>query len=382
MTRASPLRGPSSRSRLRARTGPLLRRLGPKPLSPRIGGQVAGVVESVHEWAAETPGARYEPIRPAESYVRRLPKTLTPEGQARLERLRQHQSPEAFRAVVPGARLVDPHAPLVLTSDRRLLAESAFEHVRANPPSRRHLHRARHLEGRYMALLNQWWENYFHWFLDTLPRAGLLPLDEEPQTPVIVPAGLASAQLESLALIGIERERLVPFDHAHLQVDELIFPSFAGRPGYPPRWAVSSLRERLSPKTGPAHRRLWVSRAAANRGRVANEGAVLQMLDSYGFEPVQPENHPLTEQLRMFGAADLIVAPHGSGLANIVAAHDATVIELQSERWWGKGCYYTLSDALDLDYWYVFCSTTRWGHLVVDLTLLQATIEAALDARD
>ncbi len=105
----------------------------------------------------------------------------------------------------------------------------------------------------------------------------------------------------------------------------------------------------------------------------------MNMLNSYGFEPIQPEKHPLAEQLRMFGAADVIVAPHGSGLANLTAARDATVIELQSERWWGNGCYYALSDALDLDYWYVFCDTTRWGHLSVDLALLQATIEAALD---
>lgn len=233
-----------------------------------------------------------------------------------------------------------------------------------------------------MALLNQWWENHFHWLLDTLPRASLLPLDEDPVTPIIVPAGLTSAQLESLAMIGIPRERLVAFDHAHLQVDELIFPSFVGRPGYPPQWAASWLRERLSPKAPSEHRRLWVSRAAATRGRVTNEADVVKMLNSFGFEPVQPEKHSLAEQLRMFSAADVIVAPHGSGLANIIAARDATVIELQSERWWGKGCYYTLSDALDLDYWYLLCDTTKWGHLVVDPALLQATIEAALDARD
>ena len=370
-----------TRSWVEANTRRVRRRVGPKPYAPRVGGRIDGAVTSVRVWAAETPGATYEPVKPAESYVRRVPKTLTPVRQARLERVRPHESPEAFRATLPQARLAGFHAPIVLTSDQRLLAESAFEHVRESPPSGRRLHRARRLNGRYMALLNQWWENHFHWVVDTLPRASLLPLEEEPDTPIIVPARLTSTQLESLAMIGIQEERLVRFDHLHLQVDQLVFPSFAGQPGYPPPWAVDWVRDRLSPQAAPASRRIWISRAAAARGRVTNERAVMDMLEGYGFEFVQPERHSLAEQLRMFAAADVIVAPHGSGLANLVAARDATVIELQSERWWGKGCYFALSDALGLDYWYLLCEASRWEHLAVDVSLLEATLEAALDTR-
>lgn len=365
-------------SRLRVRTERLLERLGPRPLSARTGGRVVGAVESLRAWVAENPGASYEVMRPAESYLRRPPNSLTPEGQARLRQLRRQESPEAFRALIPGARLMDPSAPLVLTADRRLVLESAFEHRRTTPTPQRRLHRPRHLEGRYMALLNEWWKNHFHWTLDTLPRASLLPFATEPQTRIIVPADLTDAQVDSLALIGIPRDRLIPFDHPHLQVEELVFPSFVGQPGFPPPWAVSWLRERLSLSAQTPRRRLWVSRAGAIRGRVANEQAVLKLLDRYQIEPIQPERHSCAEQLRMFGAADVIIAPHGSGLANIVAARDATVIELQSERWWGNGCYYTLSDALDLDYWFMLCDTTRSGHLLVDLEVLRATIDAAL----
>jgi capsular polysaccharide biosynthesis protein len=380
MTRQWVLSRAPLRSSVQARTARVLDRVGPKPLSPRTGGRVAGAVESLREWAADTPGATYEALRGAERYERRPPKTLTPEWQTRFEPLLWHHSPEAFRAVVPHARLVGSDPALVLTSDRRLLAESAYEHLRISPPRLR-LHRPRHLRGRYMALINQWWRNHFHWLVDTVPRANLLPLDEDAETPVIVPAGLSHTQVESLAMVGVPPERLRAFDHPHLQVDELIFPSFVGRPGYLPRWAAVSLRERLSPESSPREprRRLWVSRAAATRRRLVNEGAVVEVLDSYGFEPIQPEEHSLAEQLDMFRSADMIVAPHGSGLANIVAARDATVIELQSKRWWGNGCYYALAEALGLDYWFVVCDETRRGHLLVDPALLQATIDAAFD---
>lgn len=343
---------------------------------------MTGTVESLRDWAAETPGASHEPVRPSESFTRRRAKTLTPEGQARLERMRGHRSPEAFRAVVPAARLVDLGAPLVLTGDRRLVAESAYEHLRSPSIAHPGLYRARQLGGRYMTLLNQWSENHFHWFADTLPRASLLPLEAEPETPIIVPTGLSASQLESLAMIGIPRERLLPLPHRHLQVDELVFPSFVGQPGFPPPWAVRWLRDRLAPPPNrPGQRRLWVSRAAATRGRVANEQAVLSVLSDYGFEAVQPEKHDLAEQLRMFADARVIVAPHGSGVTNILASRDATVIELQSERWWGRGCYYALADALDLDYWFLMCEVNRREHLVVDPELLRGTVDAALEGR-
>ena len=365
-------------ARVRAHTRGVLGRTGWVPRLPGLGPKPSGVVEAVQAWAVVTPGARYEEVWPSEQVLRRAPKTLTPEGLPRLARLRRQEQPAAFRALVPGARIVDRRAPLVLTADRRLLLESAFEHLRAAPPSRRRLNRARRLEGRYMLLLNQWWENHFHWFADTLPRAALLPLDEDPDTRVLVPEGLTPLQLDSLQAIGLARDRLVFLDHPHVQVDELVFPSFAGRPGYPARRAVAWLRDHVAPPRPTARRRLWVSRAAATRGRVANEEAVLELLGRYGFQVVQPETEPLAAQMDLFASAEVVVAPHGAGLANLVAARDATVIELQTERWWGKGCYYTLADALDLDYWYLMCGATRRGHLVVDTALLGATLDAAL----
>lgn len=342
---------------------------------------MTGTVESVRQWAAQTPGAAYEELMPAETETRRPARTVMPAPLPRMEALRSRRSLAAFRAVVPGARLVDFQGAVVLSADARLLVESAVQLDRSLVSSGRRLHRARRRGGRYMALLNQWSENHFHWLVDALSRASLLPLEDERDTPVIVPPTLTGAQRESLAMIGLDPGRLVPFDHPHLQVDELVLPSFAGQPGYPAPWAARWLRDRLAPPEAPAGRRLWVSRAGVTRGRVANEAAVLHLLAGYGFEPLQPEKHSLVEQLERFGSAELIVGPHGAALSNMCAARDATVIELQSERWWGRGIYYSLADALGHDYWYLLCETSRWRELVVDLALLQATVEAALAAR-
>lgn len=367
----------SSRPTLaKARATSVLGRL-PRPPKPRLGPRLNGTVGSVRQWADETAGAEYEELVPAEEYVRRPALTVSAPMQ-RMDALRTQSSPAAFRAVVPGARIVDLSGAVVLTADARVLVESAVELDLAGSSYRFRVNRPQRRSGRYMALVNRWSENHFHWLADALPRASLLPLDEEPDTPIIVHAAMTGAQREALAMIGVEAERLVPFDHPHIQVDELVLPSFVGQPGFPPRWALLWLRKRLSPTAFPATRRLWVSRAGLTRGRVQNEDEVAELLTAYGFEAFQPENHSFAEQLRAFAQAELIVGPHGSALTNIVAAHDATVIELQSERWWGRGVFYAMADALGLDYWYLFCASTFWRDLVVDVGLLEQTLEAAL----
>lgn len=374
--------GPSVHDRLASRVRPLAQRVGPAPLRPRTGGRIAGAVESLRAWTTDSPGTAYQAVQPPHTHERRPARSLTSAGGQRLTALGRYDVPEAFWAVVPGARIVHVPAPVVLTEDRLLLWESAYEHLRLPVVPRRRLHPPVRLRGRYMLLLNQFWENHFHWMADTLPKVALLPLASEPDTPVLVPAGLSRTQIASLAALGLAPERLVPIDHPHTHVDELVVPSFAGRPGYPPPWAVAWLRDRLVTDPATTGRRLWISRARAPRGRVANESAVRATLQRYGFESVLAETLSLHDQLRLYSEAELIVAAHGSGLTNIFASRDATVVELQSPRWWGQGCYYALADAAGLDYWHLHCVPTRWEHLHVDLVALCATIDAALGTRD
>lgn len=71
---------------------------------------------------------------------------------------------------------------------------------------------------------------------------------------------------------------------------------------------------------------------------------------------------PLAEQLRAFAQAEAVVAAHGAGLVGLLACAPATVVvELFPERY-VNGCYYTLADALELDYRCVVCPDDD-GHL-------------------
>ena len=344
-------------------------------MRPPVGARIRGVAERVDGVAI--PGT-FELLREEMLIERRPPHTAGPEAPPVFERLRTHRHPPVFRARLLDARVVGAE-PLVLTADYEALLASTFdrEQLDANPVMRRRLPKARRQRGTHLLLTNQWARNHFHWLLDTLPRAALLPLDELREQPVIVPGGLSSGQVESLERIGIDRSRLVTFDGGHLQVSELVFPSLVGGTGNPPRWALTWLRDRLVPSPGETGRRLYVSRADAASRRVANETELVAALAHHGFERVTPGMLPMFEQLRMFAEAEVILGPHGAGMVNLLGARPgARVIEL-FERRYVNGCYYALADALELSYWYLVAEGSGRTDLRVDIAAVERTLAAA-----
>ncbi len=343
--------------------------------------RVRGRVPAAAAWAAGQRNATYETVRSAESIERAPPRTLDGPMHPAFARERTHRYPEAFRVRLRGARLAGVDS-LLLTRNRRVFEESHFapEHVDASPTVAQRLPPARRLRGPHMTIATPWCYGHFHWLLDTLPRLALLPLDELPGVPVVVPAQMTDVQRESLARAGVPAWRVVEFEHDHLRFDELIWPSRVGRTGNPPRWVVEWLRARLAPHGGDRRRRLYVSRADAARRRVVNEEEVAAALAQRGFEAIVPGELSLDEQLRAFAQAEAVVGAHGGNLANLFAARGAAVVELFAPGY-VNACYYALSDVAGHDYWYLVGDASGADDLRVDVRRLTAVVDRALAAR-
>jgi capsular polysaccharide biosynthesis protein len=57
-----------------------------------------------------------------------------------------------------------------------------------------------------------------------------------------------------------------------------------------------------------------------------NEDDVRALLEPAGFETVFMEGRSVAEQAELFAAADVIVAPHGAAMANLVFCRPGTVV--------------------------------------------------------
>ncbi len=107
----------------------------------------------------------------------------------------------------------------------------------------------------------------------------------------------------------------------------------------------------VSPSS-PSGERLYISRAQARVRRVLNEAAVMEVLGAVGFRLCRLEDMSFAEQVRLFAAAELVVAPHGAGLANLLFAGRIPVLELHCRA--VSPVYFFLALALGQSYDYLY----------------------------
>lgn len=264
----------------------------------------------------------------------------------------------------------------ILSPDNYLLADVSRDYPGQLPPCQQfdpHRHRIfsetqfpplQAVQGRVAVLAGLSGHNYFHWMIDILPRLEILRRSGINFSQIdwfyVNQAG-SKFQQATLEKLGISIDRVLASDrYPYLQATELIVPSFAGHLGWAEPWMLDFLRQEFLPlaaKRFQGHtvfpKRLYISRAKAHHRRVLNEGAVLELLDPLGFVTVELEDLSFAEQIALFAQAEVIVAPHGGGLTNLIFCDRGTrVLELFSPNY-VRHYYWVISQALSLDHWFM-----------------------------
>ena len=159
-------------------------------------------------------------------------------------------------------------------------------------------------------------------------------------------------------------------------------------------WQVEFLRTSFLPAAGDNHsspsgekRRIYISRGDATYRRVLNESQVIDVLLRCGFEVVQLADFSFTEQVALMNSAEAVVAPHGSGLTNLIFCAPGTkVVEIFSPEMVAL-YFWKLADLCDVNYFYTVGDRCRgeaydqsWNSeadILVSIDRLEATLEMA-----
>jgi hypothetical protein len=197
--------------------------------------------------------------------------------------------------------------------------------------------------------------SYYHWLCETLPLT-LAYVDRGE--PLYVGADLPPFVLESLAIAGLA-DRCRQLGRGVYRSARLRVPTFPGGAEWPsPSHIRIARRALLGAREGaPASpaRRLVLSRSEAVDRRLLNEDELMGALAGLGFELIQPATLTLAQQVATFGAAEVIVAPHGAGLANMLfARRGCRVVELVGAQHFST-CFLVMASALEQVYGYVAC---------------------------
>ncbi len=283
----------------------------------------------------------------------------------------------------------------VLTRDDALLAEASCEFI---SDQRGHSIRRRlwlgplthRFAGPVATVAANYGNVYTHWMFDVLPRLELLSLagwQPDDFETIVVNASRSAFQRESLQRLGVTRWTEPRSDgRLHVEAGQLVVPSVVGESGIAPPWACDFLRRTfLSDDPGRPTRRLYISRADASTRRVVNEEEVIQALEQFGFEPITLSGRTVAAQADLFASAELIVAPHGSSLANAVfATAGAALIEIYP-RTFVNPCFWHLANVVGVRHFALFATPVPKGQrawpgsedMYVETTPLLAAVAAA-----
>jgi hypothetical protein len=207
-----------------------------------------------------------------------------------------------------------------LDEQKRLSREGAFGPGSPSDPAYLNLFlpQATYLSGNWTSMVARWAEGYYHWFMDALPRLVMLP-ELPADTRVIVPFQLASCQLDTLRWLGLEN-RVRPTAEKHLTVEHYYFCSPTSMTGCYNPLAVQFLRHsflRQADASYDSPRRFYLQRVGKFRP-ITNEPEVLEFFRKRGWAIVDTEQLTQAQQIRLFAGADMICAPHGAGLTNLL----------------------------------------------------------------
>jgi capsular polysaccharide biosynthesis protein len=212
--------------------------------------------------------------------------------------------------------------------------------------------------GNYWPLIFFWGLGYYHWFNDVLSTLhGNLELVPE-DTRFIVPAGMDGFHWRSLELLGIGKDRLEIFDGSEdWELENLWWQPPAAHPDNQTpgamQWIGQTVAQKLSSQAQSYSKKVYIQRTLPHARVVVNEYEFLPALQDMGFGIYRTETMPFDEQVKLFAGAELIVAPHGAGLTNMIFSKPGTrVVEILAKGY-ERRCYWTL--ATELGHQYRFC---------------------------
>lgn len=175
------------------------------------------------------------------------------------------------------------------------------------------------------------WNNYYHWTVECLPRLRSLEqyaVETGTRPTVFVPRNTSQWMLEWLSILGWETD-VEPLSAEVIEADELVVTSHPEPIPADCEW----LRERGLKAVDrdvdkSSIRRVYISRTDATRRQVSNRNQLDSLLEEFGFETYVLGELTVSEQIELFASAEIVLAPHGAGLTNIIFGRNLSVVEL------------------------------------------------------
>jgi capsular polysaccharide biosynthesis protein len=209
------------------------------------------------------------------------------------------------------------------------------------------------VSGKTLYLSSVWGDTFYHFHADVLGKLyNLLNwLDVSYFDQVVIHPNVRNYIKDWFAIIAPTQNYICePSDPTIYE--ELYIPSYYHATAHISRELMDFLGGLRPYKNKTANQKLYISRSKANWRRIANEHELKEGLEKRNFKIVCMEDYASADQQKLVTNSNLVVAPHGAGLTNLMFANPETkVIEIFG-RDYINSCFYELACERQLQYLY------------------------------
>lgn len=283
--------------------------------------------------------------------------------------VRQFHVPPVYISLLKQATIVPPHFNL-LSANEQIIEETLYlsqrEKVQAflrgnSQVMPQPVFSMKTDESEYAFLLsNPGFNNYYHWTLQCLASAALLPYVKRLYgiKPCILVPPMNQWRRRGLELAGLSDYCIKVLQPCVQQLTNLIYPSLlSGQHSFCPWPGIvdffGTLCKNSHQEVRVVHKPsqfIYIARFDSNIRRLANEEELAEKLSKLGFQILNLSQLSLDEQIQVFSKAKVIIAPHGAGLSNIVYCKPETLIFELFPKSYVNPCFFSLTSVFQLKY--------------------------------
>jgi len=223
--------------------------------------------------------------------------------------------------------------------------------------------------------------NYYHWMYDSIPRICIIEKSGISRSKIdnfIVSDITEPFQKDTLDKLGIDPERIYSTLKCgfYITADTIYMPSYGSNenlirhrcsPGdnlhlLQGKWSSQFLRDEFLDQnlvldTGK-EKLVYMSRGKGNSRNFDNEKDLVDLLESKGFEIIDPQTISVVEQAKYFAKATVIIAAHGAALTNAVFCKPGTrIIEIHGP--FTASCFWIVSNYMELKHYTYLTNKSR-----------------------
>ncbi len=174
-------------------------------------------------------------------------------------------------------------------------------------------------------------DNYYHALIDRV-AALHFGAQFDGRIPVFSSFPLGELERRMCSALEIPAENVIYVEGLSHVARRGIVPFMQAARPYFYKYCQKMARKRLRQSAERFGDRIYISRLGANARRLLNEEEVIARVEAAGFRVLQFERMSIEQQMAAMAGAEVVLAPHGAGLANLVFCQSGTrVVEMLSE---------------------------------------------------